>query len=118
LLYRGTYDGWGFHPADLINITNVKQLVPLWSFSTGELGGHEAPLLANAGVIFIYVGALAAGKELTRRVSDNCHAWVQVVRGEVRLNGMPLTAGDGAAIGQEPMLQIRAPDAAELLLEV
>jgi alcohol dehydrogenase (cytochrome c) len=43
LLYSGTYDGWGFHPADLIDTTNVKQLVPLWSFSTGELGGHEAP---------------------------------------------------------------------------
>src|SRR5919198_2265596 len=53
LLYRGTYDGWGFHPADLINTTNVKQLVPLWSFSTGELGGHEAPPLVNAGVMFI-----------------------------------------------------------------
>jgi alcohol dehydrogenase (cytochrome c) len=53
LLHRGTYDGWGFHPADLINTTNVKQLVPLWSFSTGELGGHEAPPLVNAGVMFI-----------------------------------------------------------------
>jgi alcohol dehydrogenase (cytochrome c) len=53
LLYRGTYDGWGFHPADLIKTSNVKQLVPLWSFSTGELGGHEAPPLVNAGVMFI-----------------------------------------------------------------
>jgi alcohol dehydrogenase (cytochrome c) len=53
LLYRGTYDGWGFHPADLINTTNVKQLVPLWSFSTGELGGHESPPLVNAGIMFI-----------------------------------------------------------------
>jgi glucose dehydrogenase len=37
LMYRGTYDGWGFHPADLINTTNVKNLVPLWRFSTGDL---------------------------------------------------------------------------------
>ncbi len=53
LLYRGTYDGWGFHPADLINTTNVKQLVPVWRFSTGEIGGHQAPPIVNAGVMFI-----------------------------------------------------------------
>jgi alcohol dehydrogenase (cytochrome c) len=53
LLYRGPYDGWGFHPADLIDTTTVTQVVPLWSFSMGELGGHEAPPLVNAGVMFI-----------------------------------------------------------------
>ena len=53
LMYRGTYDGWGFHPADLINTTNVKHLVPLWRFSTGETGGHQSPPIVNAGVMFI-----------------------------------------------------------------
>jgi alcohol dehydrogenase (cytochrome c) len=53
LVYRGTYDGWGFHPADLINTTNVKQLVPLWRFSTGESGWHQATPVVNAGVMFI-----------------------------------------------------------------
>jgi alcohol dehydrogenase (cytochrome c) len=53
LLYRATYDGWGFHPADLINTTNIKQLVPLWRFSTGESGGHQASPMVNAGVMFI-----------------------------------------------------------------
>jgi hypothetical protein len=34
----------------------------------------------------------------------------------VLLNGTPLTAGDGAALSQETVLQLRATDAAELLL--
>jgi hypothetical protein len=32
------------------------------------------------------------------------------------LNGTPLTAGDGAAVSKEAVLQLRATDAAELLL--
>jgi len=41
---------------------------------------------------------------------------VQVVRGAVLLNSTPLTAGDGAAVSKEAVLQLRATDAAELLL--
>ncbi|MGZ8996962.1 MAG: pirin family protein, partial [Rhodospirillales bacterium] len=33
-------------------------------------------------------------------------AWLQVVRGEVALNGRSLSAGDGAAIGDETELAI------------
>jgi len=39
-----------------------------------------------------------------------------VVRGAVLLNGTPLTAGDGAAVSKKMVLQLRATDAAELLL--
>ncbi len=64
----------------------------------------------------LYVGTLAAGEELTHHLGDDRHAWVQVIRGAVRLNGTPLTAGDGAAVSQETALQLRATEAAELLL--
>jgi len=64
----------------------------------------------------LYVGALAAGEELTHRLGDDRHAWVQVVRGAVLLNGTALAAGDGAAVSKETMLHIRASDAAEVLL--
>jgi redox-sensitive bicupin YhaK (pirin superfamily) len=50
------------------------------------------------------------------QLSDDRHAWVQVVRGAVRLNNTPLTAGDGAAVSKEAVLQIRATDAAEILV--
>jgi redox-sensitive bicupin YhaK (pirin superfamily) len=64
----------------------------------------------------LYVGTLAAGEELTHHLGDDRHAWMQVIRGAVRLNDTPLTAGDGAAMTKETVLQIHAIEAAELLL--
>ena len=64
----------------------------------------------------LYTGTLEAGQEYTYRLGDNRHAWVQVVRGEVLLNGTALTAGDGTAVSKETMLHLRAAETAELLL--
>src|SRR5262245_21904478 len=32
LMYRGNYSGWGYSPLDRITPSNVKKLVPVWSF--------------------------------------------------------------------------------------
>ena len=64
----------------------------------------------------LYVGTLDAGATLTYRLGDDRHAWVQVVRGVVVLNGTQLAAGDGAAVSHEVVLQLHATEAAELLL--
>ncbi|MEE8520170.1 MAG: methanol/ethanol family PQQ-dependent dehydrogenase [Gemmatimonadota bacterium] len=53
LMYRRTYDGWGYSPLDQINTENVAELVPVWSFSTGVTEGHQAPPIVNDGVMFI-----------------------------------------------------------------
>src|SRR5215471_8577987 len=53
LLYRRTYDGHGFSPLHQINTDNVKDLVPVWSFATGMVEGHEAPPMVNNGVMFV-----------------------------------------------------------------
>ena len=53
LMYRGTYNGHGYSPLDKINTANVKRLVPVWSFSTGQIEGHQAPPIVNNGVMFI-----------------------------------------------------------------
>jgi alcohol dehydrogenase (cytochrome c) len=53
LMYRGTYNGQGYSPLDKINASNVKRLVPVWSYSTGQLEGHQAPPIVNNGVMFI-----------------------------------------------------------------
>lgn len=53
LMYRGTYNGWGYSPLDKINTSNIKQLVPVWSLSTGVVEGHQAPPLVNNGVMFV-----------------------------------------------------------------
>ena len=35
LMTRGNYAGWSYSPLDQINTSNVKNLVPVWSVSTG-----------------------------------------------------------------------------------
>lgn len=53
LMYRRTYDSWGYSPLKQIDAGNVAQLKPLWSFSTGVEEAHESPPLVNDGVMFI-----------------------------------------------------------------
>ena len=53
MLYRRTYDGQGYSPLDQINSSNVKNLEPVWTFSTGVVEGHEAPPIVNNGVMFV-----------------------------------------------------------------
>lgn len=53
LSYRGNYGGWGYSPLDQIDSSNVENLVPVWSFSTGVGSGHEAPPIVNDGRMFV-----------------------------------------------------------------
>ena len=53
LMYRGNYEGWGYSPLSQINTENVKNLAPVWSFSTGVVEGHESPPIVNDGFMFV-----------------------------------------------------------------
>ncbi len=64
----------------------------------------------------VYAGKLPAGDRLVYDLASHRYAWIQVARGSILLNGMPLEAGDGAAVSQETQLKIEATQAAEILL--
>ena len=53
LMYRRTYNGWGYSPLDQISAANVADLVPVWSLSTGLRPGHESPPLVNGRFMFL-----------------------------------------------------------------
>jgi alcohol dehydrogenase (cytochrome c) len=53
LQYRGNHQGWGYSPLEQITADNVKDLVPVWSLSTGQDEGHEAPPIVNDGVMYV-----------------------------------------------------------------
>jgi alcohol dehydrogenase (cytochrome c) len=53
LLFRRTYNGWGFSPLGEITPDNVSRLQPVWSFATGQVEGHQAPPIVNNGVMFV-----------------------------------------------------------------
>jgi alcohol dehydrogenase (cytochrome c) len=53
LMYRRTYDGWGYSPLEQITPGNAASLVPVWTFSTGVAEGHQAPPIVNNGTMFV-----------------------------------------------------------------
>ena len=53
LMYRRTYDSWGYSPLNQITSDNVTDLVPVWTISTGVISGHQAPPQVNDGVMFV-----------------------------------------------------------------
>ena len=65
--------------------------------------------------VAIFSAALESGSRVTHALQPGRHAWVQVVRGSIQLNGTALSAGDGAAIVDEPV-DLTASSASETLL--
>ena len=64
----------------------------------------------------LFGSVLASGEEVMHRPAPGRHAWLQVVKGSVTLNGTPLRAGDGAAASGEDSLTVRASEDSEILL--
>jgi redox-sensitive bicupin YhaK (pirin superfamily) len=66
--------------------------------------------------VALFGGRLEPGRGVSFRPAAGRHVWVQLARGAVRLLGASLAEGDGAAIGDESKIEIRAEERAELLL--
>jgi hypothetical protein len=64
----------------------------------------------------LYVSLLAPGEEVAHTLASKRHAWLQVAKGAVELNGQKLDQGDGAAISDEKKLTIKGTKDAEVLL--
>lgn len=64
----------------------------------------------------IWTALLSPGDEATHALRDGRGAWVQVVSGEVELNGTRLSAGDGVAVESVSLLNLRALAASDILL--
>ena len=66
--------------------------------------------------IKIWATIIEKGNNRTYDLDVGRHAWVQVIRGEVVLNGETLSESDGAAISAETKLDIHANEESEILL--
>ena len=64
----------------------------------------------------VYLSMLDPGAEIVHSLDQGRHAWVQVTRGAVTLNGVRLGASDGAAVSAEDSLSIRGEVESELML--
>ena len=68
----------------------------------------------------LYAALLEPGQEVAHQLSPGRHAWAQVARGALEINGQLLRQGDGAAISGEAQLQMAGRagnnEASEVLL--
>lgn len=65
---------------------------------------------------FLYAALLEPGKALSHTLKPERYAWVQVVRGDIEVNGLSMAAGDGASLARESEIRLLAQSPAELLL--
>ena len=77
--------------------------------------GREGSLTIPQDVAIFSTALDEPGSRVTHALQPGRHAWVQVVRGSIQLNGTGLSAGDGAAIVDEPV-KLTASSASETLL--
>lgn len=78
-------------------------------------GGREGSLQIHQNVS-VYNAILKGGDEVEHRLDAGRHAWLQVIKGTVSLQGNKLAAGDGAAISEESALTIQAGEDSEVIL--
>lgn len=64
----------------------------------------------------IYLADIQSGHAVQHVLAPGRHAWLQVLRGRVTLNGSELNTSDGAAVSDELELRIEATQDAEILL--
>ena len=54
LMYRRTYDGWGFSPLRQVDSSNVADLTPVWGFRIDPDDGRvQAPPIVNGETMFV-----------------------------------------------------------------
>ncbi|HEY2460915.1 MAG TPA: pirin family protein [Candidatus Acidoferrum sp.] len=64
----------------------------------------------------LYATVLGPGESVRHELKPDRHAYIQVARGQIKLNDQDLSEGDGAAISAETSLHLTGQSEAEVLL--
>lgn len=92
------------------------------AFSDAELRGRFLHVAGPQAPVTIHqdanlcIARLDKGAGANHSLAAGRHAWVQIARGAVQLNGTQLKAGDGAAVSNETEIRVRADAPSEVLL--
>jgi redox-sensitive bicupin YhaK (pirin superfamily) len=78
-------------------------------------GGRDGSLTLHADAS-LYAARLDPDDRVELPIADGRHAWVQVARGHVTLNGQELGPGDGAALSEETAVRLSARAPSEVLV--
>lgn len=63
----------------------------------------------------LYIGKLGAGEKLEIHLAPKRFGWLQMVKGDLRVNGVDVHTSDGLAIIEEPVLKVEARTPGEFL---
>ncbi len=66
--------------------------------------------------IYLYLSVLPKGTEVKYIINRGRDVWIQVVRGEIDINGKKVSTADGVAVTNETLLTMKATDDSEVLL--
>jgi hypothetical protein len=64
----------------------------------------------------LFIGKLAAKGKIIHPVREQRHVWVQLIEGDLDLNGKKLSPGDGASLDDEKEIQFESAKGAHFLL--
>lgn len=100
--------------------THASRTFPILT-ETGRLHQLASPDGADGSLVIqqdarLYAGVFGEGSSETFAIGGGRHAWVQVIRGTLSINGVTLNAGDAAAISDESSLELRFDQDSEILL--
>jgi redox-sensitive bicupin YhaK (pirin superfamily) len=77
--------------------------------------GREGSITVHQDVA-IHAAVLDEGATASLAIAPGRHAWVQVARGSIELNGKALGEGDGASLSDERKIELRGKSPAEVLV--
>ena len=84
-------------------------------YLTASKSGRDGSIPINQDVD-MFIGKLEAGSRISHALKPGRHAWLQVAEGQVKLNGLQLRTGDGAAISDESGLTLESAGPAQVIL--
>jgi redox-sensitive bicupin YhaK (pirin superfamily) len=84
-------------------------------FRAGSGEGRDGAVRIDQDVE-LWIARLAPGASTEVPIAAGRHAWVQIARGTVSVNGRDLQEGDGAALSEEGVVGLAASNAAEVLV--
>ena len=96
LMYRRTYNGWGYSPLNRITRANVASLHPVWSFSTGSDRDHQSPPIVNDGRMFVTTPLNEGGVQvlaLEAATGDLLWRYVRELPAEARMHRNKVNRG-------------------------
>ncbi|SMH48515.1 pirin family protein [Azospirillum agricola] len=81
----------------------------------GSRDGRDGSVTIHQDVD-LHAALLDGDESASLEIRPGRHAWVQVARGQVHVNGILLKEGDGAAFSNEPVVTLDKADLAEVLV--